>query len=96
MEHNQNMIAMINHQSAMQIKFHDHSWLSIPSVTEKNWLLSHGHFQEVAIIERFKYEALYGLSARTKVNGHHRDVDMHCGEVAISGGSTVVWNQQVF
>ena len=36
----------------------------------------------VAVVERFKQEVIYGLSARTKKSGR-------CGEVAVSGGSTV-------
>ena len=41
----------------------------------------------VAIVERFKQELMYGLSARTKkVAVKDR---WQCGEVAISGGSTV-------
>ena len=37
----------------------------------------------VAVVERFKQEAMYGLSAGTKKSGR-------CGEVAVSGGSTVM------
>ena len=36
----------------------------------------------VAVVERFKQELMYGLSAGTKKCGR-------CGEVAVSGGSTV-------
>ena len=36
----------------------------------------------VAVVERFKQELMYGLSAGTKKSGR-------CGEVAVSGGSTV-------
>ena len=38
--------------------------------------------REVAVVERFKQELMYGLSAGTKKCGR-------CGEVAVSGGSTV-------
>ena len=37
----------------------------------------------VAVVERFKQELMYGLSAGTKKCGR-------CGEVAVSGGSTVL------
>ena len=36
----------------------------------------------VAVVERFKQEVMYGLSAGTKKS-------CRCGEVAVSGGSTV-------
>ena len=36
----------------------------------------------MAIVERFKQESMYGLSAKKKCG--------HCGEVAVSGGSTVL------
>ena len=36
----------------------------------------------VAVVERFNQEVMYGLSAGTKKSGR-------CGEVAVSGGSTV-------
>ena len=36
----------------------------------------------MALVERFKQELMYGLSAGTKKCGR-------CGEVAVSGGSTV-------
>ena len=42
----------------------------------------------VAVVERFKQELMYGLSARTKKCGC-------CREVAVSGGSTVFTNQGV-
>ena len=38
--------------------------------------------REVAVVERFKQEVMYGLSAGTKKSSR-------CGEVAVSGGSTV-------
>ena len=37
----------------------------------------------VAVVERFKQELRYGLSAGTKQSGR-------CREVAVSGGSTVI------
>ena len=37
----------------------------------------------VAVVELFIQEVMYGLSAGTKKCGH-------CGEVAVSGGSTVI------
>ena len=36
----------------------------------------------VAVVERFKQELIYGLSSGTKNSGC-------CGEMAVSGGSTV-------
>ena len=36
----------------------------------------------VAVVERFKQEPMFGLSAGIKKSGH-------CREVAVSGGSTV-------
>ena len=39
--------------------------------------------REVAVVERIKQELMYGLSAGTKKCGR-------CGEVAVSGGSTVL------
>ena len=59
--------------------------------TEKElyWPLSRGYFGSwgrtlvaVAVVERFKQELMYGLSAGTKQCGR-------CGEVAVRGGSTV-------
>ena len=53
------------------------------------WPLLRGYFGSwgrtlvaVAVVERFKQVLMYGLSARTKKSGR-------CGEVAVSGGSTV-------
>ena len=93
MEHNQNTIAAINHQRAMRIKFHDHSWLFHQSlqkvaVVERLWQLGTGfsgccHCRDVTIVKRFKQESMYGLSAGTKKRGH-------CREVAVSGDSTVL------
>ena len=37
----------------------------------------------VAVVERFKQESMYGLSAGTKTSGR-------CGEVPVSGSSTVL------
>ena len=39
--------------------------------------------RKVAVVERFKQEVMYGLSAGTKKSGR-------CREVAVSGGSTVL------
>ena len=57
---------------------------------ELYWPLSRGYFGSwvrtlgaVAVVERFKQELMYGLSAWTKKCGR-------CGEVAVSGGSTVI------
>ena len=38
--------------------------------------------KKVAIVERFKQESMYGLSAKEKCG--------HCGEVAVSGGSIIL------
>ena len=86
MEHNQNTIA--NHQRVIQIKFHDHSWLfhqllkRLTFVKRLFWQLGtcfSGHCccREVTVTERFKQEAMYGLSAGSK-------------KVAVSRGSTVL------
>ena len=86
MEHNQNTIT--KHQRVIQIKFHDHSWLfhqllkKLTFVKRLFWQLGtcfSGHCccREVTITERFKQEAMYGLSAGSK-------------KVAISRGSTVL------
>ena len=40
--------------------------------------------REVAVVERFKQELMYGLSAGTKKCGR-------CREVAVSGGSAVIY-----
>ena len=55
----------------------------------KNWPLLRGYFGSweralvaVAVVERFKQELLYGLSAGTKKSGR-------CREVAVKGGLTV-------
>ena len=37
----------------------------------------------MAVVERFKQESMYGLSAGTKESGHS------CREVAVAGGLTV-------
>ena len=39
--------------------------------------------REVAVVERFKEESMYGLSAGIKKSGR-------CREVAVTGGSTVL------
>ena len=56
---------------------------------ELYWPLLRGYFGSwgrtlvaVAVVERFKQELMYGLSAGTKKCGR-------CREVAVSGGSTV-------
>ena len=56
----------------------------------KNWPLSRGYFGSwgralvaIAVVERFKQELMYGLSAGTKKSGR-------CREVAVRGGSTVI------
>ena len=64
------------------------SFLTFSSLTEKNWQLGtcfsgSCRCQEVTIIERFKQEAIYGLSAGTKISGH-------CREVAIVGSWLLV------
>ena len=86
MEHNQNTIA--NHQRVIQIKFHDHSWLFHQllkklAVVETLFgqlgtcFSNHCCCREVAVTERFKQEAMYGLSTGTK-------------KVTVSGVSTVL------
>ena len=40
------------------------------------------------LVRRFKYEFMYGLSAETK-NNRPLLKDGFCGEVTVSGGSTV-------
>ena len=66
MEHNQNMIAAINHQRAIRIKFYDQS----ASIAEKTGRCREVILAAVAIVDRFKQEqepmAMYGLSAGTK------------------------------
>ena len=49
MEHNQNTVAAINHQRAIRIKFHDHSWFFL-SIAQNNWTLS--RVVAVAVEER--------------------------------------------
>ena len=72
MEHNQNMIAAINHQCTTRIKFHDHSGLfhqSLKKLVSAERLLGTccgGRCREVVFVERFRQESMYGLSARTK------------------------------
>ena len=43
-------------------------------------MYGHDHCREVAIVERFKQESMYGLSTKKSD---------HCREVAVSKGSTV-------
>ena len=57
----------------------------------KNWQLGtcfsgSCRCEEVAVSERFKQEAIYGLSAETKISGH-------CREVAIVGSWLLVEGQ---
>ena len=77
MDHKQSTISSINHQRAIRIKFHDHSWLFHQSlkklaVVERLFWQLGTHFssrfccREVAVVERFKQEPMYGLSAGTK------------------------------
>ena len=67
----------------------------------KNWPLSRGYFgswgqtlvaaavvERWPLVRRFKYEFMYGLSAGTK-NKRPLLRDDCCGEVTVSGGSTV-------
>ena len=44
--------------------------------------------REIAVVETFKQEVMYGLSTRTKESGH-------CREVAVSTGSTVFWSYKL-
>ena len=73
MEYNQSAITAINHQRAKRINFQDHSLLS-RQLLKKFWLLSRGYFGSwghalvavaVVVVERFKQEPKYGLSAGT-------------------------------
>ena len=75
MEHSQSTITAINHQRDKRINFHDHSLLSRQLLKKLVALVA------VAVVERFKQEPMYGLSAGTKLNGC-------CREVAVSGRST--------
>ena len=67
--------------------------------SRKNWPLSKGYFgswgqtlvaaaERWPLVRRFKYEFMYGLSAGTK-NKRPLLRDGYCGEVTVSGGSTV-------
>ena len=87
MEHNQNTIT--NHQRVIQIKFHDHSWLfhrllkKLTFVKRLFWQLGtcfSGHCccREVTVTERFKQEAIYGLSAGTKIMWPLLEVPLYC------------------
>ena len=51
---------------------------------------TNGSCKEVAVVESLKQDSVYGLSAKKK-NGRCREVAVggHCGEVVVSGGSTV-------
>ena len=51
-------------------------FFTFTSVAEKNWPLTRGYFGSwrralvaVAVVERFKQESMYGLSAETKKSG---------------------------
>ena len=61
---------------------------TVLAVIERLFWQSKTHFsgrcrcREVAVVERFKQEVMYGLSAGTKKCGR-------CGEGAVSGGLTV-------
>ena len=67
---NQNMIAMINHQCAIQIKFHDHFSVAEKTGHSRAVILAmryFGHaFVAVAVVERFKQESVYRLSTGIK------------------------------
>ena len=66
----------VNRQRAIQLL------LTFSSVPEKT---GRCHCGEVAVVERFKQEAMYGLSAGTE----GEKVAVACKEVAVSRGSTV-------
>ena len=72
MEHNQNTIALINHQRAIWIKFCDHSWLFCQLLKKSGCCLlrvyfgSWGHsLAAIAIIDRWPY--CWGVSTRANV-----------------------------
>ena len=67
MEHNQNMIAAINRQHPIWIKFYDQSLKKLAIVERLSWPLetrSSGrcHCREVAVVESSKQESMYRLS----------------------------------
>ena len=72
----------------MRIKFHDLSWLFHQSqkktvvVKRLHWPLGTRYSGRCRCRAGFKQESMYGLSAATKKKSR-------CGEVAVSGGSTV-------
>ena len=85
------MIAAIDHRRAIRIIFDNHfrlfhqSLKKLPVVERLFWQLGtrcSGRCREVASVDRFKQESMYGLSAGTKKSGRGR-------EVAVTGGSTV-------
>ena len=67
---NQNMIATINHQCTIQIKFHDHSSVAVKTGHCQEVILAmrcFGHaLVAVAVLERFKQESVCRLSTGTK------------------------------
>ena len=85
----------INDQNAMWIKFHDHSWL-FHQLRKKTGSCMGTCFSgrclcwELAVTERFKQEAIYGLSTGTKISGY-----CIVGSWSLVGGSTVLWDQQL-
>ena len=83
MKEDQNMIAAINYQRVIWIKFHDHSLLFI--TCRKNWPLSRGYFGSWGHI-------LVAIAIVERLNKSHC---MNCPqgqstEVDASGGSTVL------
>ena len=64
------MIAMINHQCTMQIKFHDHFSVAEKIGHSRAVILDMCYFGHalvvVAVVERFKQESVYRLSTGTK------------------------------
>ena len=82
MEHNQNMIAAINHRRPIRSNFI--TILDFFISHSKDWPLSRGYFGcwgcalvAVEVVERFKQEIMYGLSAGIK-------------KIAVIGGSTLL------
>ena len=70
MEHNKNTVAAINHQRAIRIKFHDHSWYFL-SIAQKNWTLS----RVVAVAVEERRPLWIGLNTvRVNLRTVHRDI----------------------
>ena len=70
MEHNENTVAAINHQRAIRIKFHDHSWYFL-SIAQKNWTLS----LVVAVAVEDRRPLWRGLNTvRVNLRTVHRDI----------------------